>query len=109
MQNGVADPNPYDGISFGQLNLWTYDHYHASAYGSYLEALVVFGTVTRLDPRSLGVNECAGFELGLSGPQVSALQEIAAAQLLNEELITASAAAAESAATESAAAAQPCH
>lgn len=102
MQNGVADPNPYDGISFGQLDLWTYDHYHASAFGSYLEALVVFGTVTGRDPRSLGANECAGFELGLSGPQVSALQEIAAAQLLNEELITASAAA------ESATAAQPC-
>lgn len=102
MQNGVADPNPYDGIAFDQLNLWTYDHYHASAFGSYLEALVVFGTVTGLDPRSLGATECAGFELGLSGPQVSALQEIAAAQLVSEQLITVGEAVAESAATRAA-------
>ncbi|WP_312846598.1 PEP-CTERM sorting domain-containing protein [Sphingopyxis sp. PET50] len=26
----VADPNPYDGIAFDQLDLWAYDHYHAS-------------------------------------------------------------------------------
>ena len=44
MQTGVADPNPYDGIEPGKLNLWTYDRYHASAHGSYLEALVIFGS-----------------------------------------------------------------
>ena len=65
MQTGVADPNPYDGIEAGKLNLWTYDHYHASTYGYYLEALVVFGTLTGRDPRSLGDNECSGYELGL--------------------------------------------
>ncbi len=81
MQTGVADPNPYDGIEAGKLNLWTYDHYHASTYGYYLEALVVFGSLTGRDPRSLGENECSAFELGLSRPQVKALQQIAFDQL----------------------------
>jgi hypothetical protein len=77
MQTGVADPNPYDGVENGKLNLWTYDGYHASVYGYYLEALVVFGAVTGRDPRSLGDNECSAFELGLSRPQTKALQQIA--------------------------------
>ena len=87
MQQGIADANPYDGTAFGQLDLWTYDHYHASAYGSYLEALVVFGAVTRRDPRLLGTAECAGFELGFSSQQVEALQRVAAEQLLADGLI----------------------
>src|SRR4029453_17459294 len=69
IQTGVADPNPYDGIEAGKLNLWTYDSYHASAYGYYLEALTIFGAVTGRDPRSLGDNECSAFELGLSREQ----------------------------------------
>ena len=56
---GVADSNPYDGIEAGKLNLWTYDHYHGSTYGYYLEALVIFGALTGRDPRSLGDNECS--------------------------------------------------
>jgi hypothetical protein len=81
MQTGVADPNPYDGIEPGTVNLWTSDHYHGSTYGYYLEALVIFGTVTGRDPRSLGDNECSGYELGLSRPQVKALQQVAFDQL----------------------------
>jgi hypothetical protein len=77
MQTGVADPNPYDGIEAGKVNLWTYDHYHASTHGYYLEALVVFGVLTGRDPRSLGATECSGFELGLSRVQVRALQQVA--------------------------------
>ena len=46
MNSGVADRNPYDGIDAGKLDLWAYDGYHASVYGSYLEALVIFGSVT---------------------------------------------------------------
>jgi hypothetical protein len=88
IQSGVADPNPYDGIDAGKLNLWTYDGYHASAYGYYLEALVIFGTVTGRDPRSLGQNECSGFELGLSRPQVKALQQVAFDQLASTAGIT---------------------
>jgi hypothetical protein len=77
MRTGVADPNPYDGIDAGKLNLWTYDHYHASTAGYYLEALVVFGILTGRDPRSLGETECSGFELGLNRSQVRALQQVA--------------------------------
>jgi hypothetical protein len=81
MQTGVADPNPYDGVEPGKINLWTYDHYHASTHGYYLEALVVFGSLTGRDPRSLGENECSGYELGLSRPEVKALQQVAFDQL----------------------------
>jgi hypothetical protein len=86
MQAGVADPNPYDGIEAGKLNLWTYDNYHASAHGYYLEALVIFGSLTGRDPRSLGVNECSGFELGLARPDVKALQQVAFDQLVGAGL-----------------------
>jgi hypothetical protein len=81
IRSGVADANPYDGIDVGKVDLWTDDHYHASTYGYYLETLVVFGSITGLDPRSLGENECSGYELGLSRPQVAALERVAFDQL----------------------------
>jgi hypothetical protein len=84
IHSGIADANPYDGIEAGKLDLWTYDGYHASTYGDYLEALVVFGSVTARDPRSLGPQECSGFELGLSAAQVDALQQVAFDQLAAE-------------------------
>ena len=89
MQTGVADPNPYDGIEPGKVNLWTYDHYHASTHGYYLEALVIFGTLTGRDPRSLGENECSGYELGLSRPEIKALQQVAFDQLAEARAVTA--------------------
>ena len=78
---GFADGNPYDGVAFGQVSLWTHDHYHASTHGYYLEALMVFGHVTNRDPRSLGGDEAAAFELGMSKEQAEALQRIAAEEL----------------------------
>lgn len=78
---GIADPNPYDGIAAGQIDLWCYDHYHASAFGYYLEALMIFGGVTGLDPRSLSDRELAAFELGFSPGQAVALQQIAFEEL----------------------------
>jgi hypothetical protein len=81
MQTGIADPNPYDGITPGQIDLWTKDHYHASNQGYYLEALMVFGDVTGRDPRSLGEQECSAFELGVPPAQVKALQQVAFDQL----------------------------
>ncbi len=80
-QTGFADPNPYDGITPGQVNLWAPEGYHASVYGYYLEALTEFGDVTRLDPRSLGSGELAAAALGITGAQAVALQSIASAQL----------------------------
>jgi hypothetical protein len=78
---GFADSNPYDGIQFGQVDLWAYDNYHASTYGYYLEALMVFGAVTGLDPRSLGPKETAAAELGVSPAQAQAMEQIAFDQL----------------------------
>ena len=83
MQAGIADPNPYDGIDPGKIDLWAYDHYHASAYGSYLEALVIFGALTGRDPRSLGDSECSAYELGLDPAKVRALQQVAYDELAN--------------------------
>lgn len=84
MQAGVADPNPYDGIEFGKVSLWTHDHYHGSTHGYYLEALMIFGDLTGLDPRSLGKGERAAFELGLSGDQAVALQQVAYDELMED-------------------------
>jgi hypothetical protein len=82
MEVGFADPNPYDGIAHGQVDLWTFDDYHGSTYGYYLEALTDFGAITELDPRSLGKNERAAIELGISTDQTSKMQQIAYEQLL---------------------------
>tara|TARA_B100000315_G_scaffold252414_1_gene289135 strand:- start:691 stop:1584 length:894 start_codon:yes stop_codon:yes gene_type:complete len=84
MESGLADPNPYDGIDLDKIDLWTFDHYHASVWGYYLEALVVFGNLTGRDPRSLGDNECSGFELGMTTQQVNGLQQVAFDQLASE-------------------------
>ena len=89
IQSGVADANPYDGVEAGKVNLWSYDNYHASTFGYYLEALVVFGSITGRDPRSLGENECSGFELGLSPNQVAALEQVAYDELAAAGPITA--------------------
>ena len=88
MQTGVADPNPYDGIERRKLNLWTYDSYHASAYGYYLEALVIFGSLTGRDPRSLGENECSAYELGFARSEAKALQQVAFDQLASTGAVT---------------------
>lgn len=89
MESGVADPNPYDGIEVGKVDLWTWDHYHASSYGYYLEALVVFGNLTGLDPRSLGENECSAYELGMSRDEIKGLQQAAYDQLASEGKVSA--------------------
>ena len=77
MTVGFADPNPYDGIAAGEVDLWSWDNYHASVYGYYLEALMVFGRLTGRDPMALGPRETAAAELGVSPAQASALQKIA--------------------------------
>jgi hypothetical protein len=76
-ETGVADANPYDGIAAGKVDLWTHDHYHASVYGYYLEALLVFAKVTGKDPLSLGENETVADDMGFSKTQTKALQQIA--------------------------------
>ena len=77
IDTGFADPNPYDGIEPGKVDLWAYDNYHASSFGYYIEALMVFGSVTGKDPLSLGPKETAAMELGISPAQATAMQQIA--------------------------------
>jgi hypothetical protein len=77
MASGFADTNPYDGIDAGKVNLWATDSYHASLYGSYLEALTVFGNITGLDPRSLSADEQAAKTLGIASADVLAMQNLA--------------------------------
>lgn len=81
MAQGFADTNPYDGIDAGTVKLWADDNYHASKYGSYLEALTIFGQLTGLDPRSLGANESAAAALGISAAQAVTMQQLAFEQL----------------------------
>ncbi len=56
-----AQPAPGD-----LLDLWWIDYLHASKYGSYLSALVMFGKLTGIDPWSFGANENAAADLGIS-------------------------------------------
>jgi hypothetical protein len=89
MRAGIADPNPYDGVDAGKVDLWTYDHYHASTAGYYLEALVVFGYLTGRDPRVLGDGECTAFELGLERQVTGWLQRVAYEELSNVGIVKA--------------------
>jgi hypothetical protein len=74
---GIAARNPYRGIGRDQINLWAADGYHASEYGYYLAALVIFGSVTGHDPRRLGGKEQAAAQLGISPARAITLQRIA--------------------------------
>lgn len=85
IEDGFADPNPYDGISPGEIDLWAYDHYHASAFGYYLEALLMFGKVTGLDPQSLGPKEIVADDFGFSPQQATQLQRAAHEELVAQE------------------------
>jgi hypothetical protein len=87
IETGVADPNPYDGLTPGQIDLWGKDHYHASTEGYYLEALMVFGDVTGRDPRSLGEAECSAFELGMPTAEAKALQQVAFDELASKKRV----------------------
>lgn len=75
--NGVFVPN----AAGDAMNLWWDDYLHASKYGSYLDALVQFGTITGLDPRSLGAGEIAAHDLGISQADALTLQRVAAEEL----------------------------
>ena len=69
-------PQPGD-----RLNLWWDDYLHASRYGSYLSALVLFGTITQIDPWSLGASEQAASDLGIAPGDAVRLQRVASDQL----------------------------
>jgi len=83
VQQGVATRNMYasNALTDGLIDLWFNDGTHPSKWGSYLSALTVFGTVTGLNPLSLGANEIAAADLGISRYDAVTLQSIAAQQL----------------------------
>lgn len=81
IDSGFAAPNPYQGVPPGKVDLWAYDNYHASTFGYYIEALMIFGQVTGMDPSSLGPREIAAVELGISPAQATAMQKIASDEL----------------------------
>ncbi|WP_326533231.1 PEP-CTERM sorting domain-containing protein [Pseudorhodoferax sp.] len=80
---GVATANHYapDAATDGLPDLWWDDGTHASLYGSYLSALTLFGTLTGLDPASLGAAEIAARDLGISTRDALALQRVASLEL----------------------------
>jgi hypothetical protein len=53
-------------------------------HGYYLEALVIFGSVTGYDPRRLGGKEQVAAQLGITPAQAIALQRIAFETLASE-------------------------
>ena len=77
MDTGVADANPYDGLDANKIDLWAYDHYHASQYGYYLEALMDFGKLTGHDPLELKGKDRVAEALGISPAQSHALMQVA--------------------------------
>lgn len=91
-REGIANPDPFAGsapgvaLSFGYLagsQPSTKDvptdagFHHPSKYGAYLNALVLFGTVTGTDVRMFGEHEQAAEDLGISGQIAVALQHVA--------------------------------
>jgi len=81
VQDGVAERDPYGGRDEGKLKLWGPDSYHLSAWGSYLEALVIFGRFSGRDPMTLGADSRVGRDLGLNAAQIEAAQAVASRQL----------------------------
>lgn len=77
ISRGIADPNPYDGLTPGQVDLWADDHYHASNHGYYLEALTIFTAITHIDPRKLGKGEEVARELHIQPSVATELQGVA--------------------------------
>ncbi|GAB3874838.1 hypothetical protein GCM10028824_28760 [Hymenobacter segetis] len=81
MQAGLAVRDPYNNPSATQLNLWGGDNLHASKWGSYLAACVLFAQLTDIDPRTLGPAEQAAVALDITGPTAVALQQVAFQQV----------------------------
>ena len=65
-----------------KMNLWWLDYLHASKEGSYLDALVLLGTITGIDPSSFGENDRAHTDLGIAPADAIKLQHIASEQLM---------------------------
>lgn len=75
-ENVAYDPDA--GVTAGEVNLWAGDNYHASAYGSYLSALLFYTRILGGDPRLLPTGTgSAVAALGLNASVAADLQQIA--------------------------------
>ena len=83
VRDGLATRDMYakGAETDGLIDLWFNDGTHASVHGSYLSPLTLFGSITGLDPQSLGRHEQAAFDLGISPDDAWALQRVAALEL----------------------------
>lgn len=81
IDRGVAVNNPLVESSVlnggTKISLWGVDYEHPSKWGAYLNALVLFGKLTGVDPTTLGGTENAAAELGIPSTDAIALQVIA--------------------------------
>lgn len=78
----VGNPTSYSAAPAGTLNLWDTDQYHASKYGSYLAATVMYAQITGLDPRLILTGpSSAAAGLGISSYDASRLNTIAYEQI----------------------------
>lgn len=82
VQSGIATRDVWapDALTDGLIDLWFDDGTHASKYGSYLSGLVLFGTLTGLDPALFGDGEKAALDLGLDPQSALLLQRVASDQ-----------------------------
>jgi len=80
----TADGVYADAVPQDKINLWWIDYLHASKYGSYLSALVIFGKLTGINPASFGANERAAADLSISPGDAVKLQRVAWDQLAEE-------------------------
>ncbi len=104
MRLGIAEQNPYlVDEPAGQVDLWDSDPllaccttpvgYHPSAYGDYLNALVLFGQITGIDPELLTTEfdpsnmGSAAYALGISGAIAQELATAAERTLVNQAAI----------------------
>ncbi|MGS4945576.1 hypothetical protein ACVDG3_08865 [Meridianimarinicoccus sp. RP-17] len=83
VQSGIATRSMWadDALTDGLIDLWYDDGTHASKHGSYLSALVLYGTLTGLDPIDFGRDEGAAKALGIDPDSAVLLQRTASAQL----------------------------
>lgn len=80
--NGQFVPEVIDPSGRAPVNLWWKDLLHASRHGYYLSALMVFGTLTNIDPTSFDGRDDAAEGLGIPRKVAERLQEVARDQLV---------------------------
>jgi hypothetical protein len=76
MSRGIAVSNPYEPEQ-ARLNLWGADRALPSKYGAYLNACVIFETVTGVSADLLGSHEIAARDLGIAPADAQDLQTVA--------------------------------